>query len=97
MVLNGRGFLVISGLPVERWSMRETATAYFGLGTRLSSAHLQGHVLGHVQDLGRDVQDPNVRIYQTNARQTFPYQLLRRDTSACCASRPRNRRLVGAA
>jgi hypothetical protein len=73
-VLNGRGFLLMRGLPVERWSMRETATAYFGLGTHLGSARSQngqGHVLGHVQDLGRDVQDPNVRIYQTNARQTF--------------------------
>ena len=30
-----------------------------------------GHVLGHVQDLGLDVADPNVRIYQTNERQTY--------------------------
>jgi hypothetical protein len=73
-VLNGRGFLLIRGLPVERWSMREAATAYFGLGAHLGSARSQngkGHVLGHVRDLGLDVQDPNVRIYQTNARQTF--------------------------
>jgi len=28
-------------------------------------------VLGHVQDLGLDVHDPNVRIYQTNERQTY--------------------------
>jgi hypothetical protein len=73
-VLDGRGFLLIRGLPVERWSLRQSATAYFGLGRHLGSARSQngkGHVLGHVQDLGLDVQDPNVRIYQTNARQTF--------------------------
>jgi hypothetical protein len=73
-VLNGRGFLLLRGLPVERWSLREAATAYFGLGAHLGSARSQngkGHVLGHVQDLGLDVNDPNVRIYQTNARQTF--------------------------
>jgi hypothetical protein len=73
-VLNGRGFLLMRGLPVERWTIREAATAYFGLGAHLGSARSQngkGHVLGHVQDLGLDVQDPNVRIYQTNARQTF--------------------------
>src|ERR1700761_6689655 len=29
-VLNGRGFLLLRGLPVERWSIREAATAYFG-------------------------------------------------------------------
>ena len=73
-VLNGRGFLLLRGLPVERWSIREAATAYFGLGAHLGSARSQnakGHVLGHVQDLGLSAADPNVRIYQTNARQTF--------------------------
>jgi hypothetical protein len=73
-VLAGRGFLLMRGLPVERWSMREAATAFFGLGVHLGSARSQngkGHVLGHVQDLGLDVADPNVRIYQTNERQTY--------------------------
>jgi hypothetical protein len=73
-VLNGRGFLLMRGLPVERWTMREAATAFFGLGAHLGSARSQngkGHVLGHVQDLGLDVADPNVRIYQTHERQTY--------------------------
>ena len=73
-VLNGRGFLLLRGLPVERWSMQESATAFFGLGAHLGSARSQngkGHVLGHVQDLGLDVKDPNVRIYQTHERQTY--------------------------
>src|SRR5262245_36142284 len=73
-VLHGRGFLLMRGLPVERWSMREAATAFFGLGSHLGSPRSQngkGHVLGHVQDLGLDVADPNVRIYQTHERQTF--------------------------
>ncbi len=73
-VLNGRGFLLLRGLPVERWTMREAATAFFGIGSHLGSARSQngkGHVLGHVQDLGLDVKDPNVRIYQTHERQTY--------------------------
>ena len=73
-VLNGCGFLLMRGLPVGRWTMREAATAYFGLGAHLGSARSQngkGHVLGHVQDLGLDVNDPNVRIYQTHERQTY--------------------------
>jgi len=73
-VLNGRGFLLMRGLPVGRWSMRESATAFFGLGTHLGGARSQngkGHVLGHVQDLGLDAKDPAVRIYQTHERQTF--------------------------
>jgi hypothetical protein len=73
-VLNGRGFLLLRGLPVERWTMRDSATAFFGLGAHLGSARSQngkGHVLGHVQDLGLASHDPNVRIYQTHERQTF--------------------------
>jgi hypothetical protein len=73
-VLQGRGFLMVRGLPVERWSIRESATAFYGLGSHLGSARSQngkGHVLGHVKDLGLDVHDPNVRIYQTSERQTY--------------------------
>jgi len=61
-------------LPVERWSKRKTATAYFGLGSHLGSArsqNAQGHVLGHVKDLGFSSSDPNVRIYQTSERQGY--------------------------
>ncbi len=73
-VLNGRGFVLIRGLPVERWSRRESAIAFYGLGTHLGNARSQnaaGHVLGHVKDLGLSSSDPNVRIYQTHERQTY--------------------------
>src|SRR5262245_65538616 len=40
-VLNGRGFVMIRGLPVERWSLRAAATAYFGLGATHGSARSQ--------------------------------------------------------
>ena len=40
-LLTGRGFVLVRRLPVERWSMRKTATAYFGLGTHLGSARSQ--------------------------------------------------------
>ncbi len=73
-VLNGRGFALLRGLPVERWAMRLSATAFFGLGShcgRSLSQNAQGHVLGHVRDMGLRSDDPNVRIYQTAERQTF--------------------------
>ncbi len=74
-VIGGRGFVLIRGLPVHRYRIKETATAYFGIGTWIGSARSQnakGHVLGHVRDLGRDaVNDPTARIYQTRERQTF--------------------------
>lgn len=74
-VINGRGFALLRGLPVDRWSIKEAATAYFGIGTYLGSARSQngdGHVLGHVRDLGRDaINDTSARIYQTRERQLF--------------------------
>ncbi len=73
--MEGRGFALLRGLPVGRWSMREAATAFFGIGTHLGAARSQnarGHVLGHVRDLGRDaLADPTARTYQTRQRQTF--------------------------
>ena len=73
-VLEGRGFCLLRGLPVQRWPLRLSATAFFGIGTHLGTALSQnalGHVLGHVQDLGLRSDDPKVRIYQTAERQTF--------------------------
>ncbi len=73
-VLEGRGFVLLRGLPVAHWPLRLSATAFFGLGMHLGSAVSQnaaGHVLGHVRDLGLRSDDPNVRIYQTAERQTF--------------------------
>jgi Taurine catabolism dioxygenase TauD, TfdA family len=73
-VLRGRGFALLRGLPVQRWTTRQSAIAFFGLGAHLGQAvsqNAKGHVLGHVQDLGLDADDPNVRIYQTHERQTF--------------------------
>lgn len=73
-VLDGRGFVLIRGLPVERWTRREAAIAFYGIGTHLGAARPQnaeGHVLGHVKDLGKSSSDPNTRIYQTKERQTY--------------------------
>ena len=73
-VLNGRGFVLIRGLPVEERPIAESATAYWGIGTYFGSARSQnakGHVLGHVRDMGLSSKDPNVRIYQTTERQNF--------------------------
>ena len=72
-VLNGRGFVLIRSLPVERWTRREAAVAFLAIGAHLGPLRMQnaaGHLLGHVRDLGRSSNDPNTRIYQTRERQT---------------------------
>jgi len=73
-LLRGRGFAVLRGLPIARWGRRLGAVAFYGLGAHLGQPrpqNAQGHLLGHVRDVGLRVDDPNVRIYQTHERQTF--------------------------
>lgn len=73
-LLQGRGFAVLRGLPVHGYSERLSATMFYGIGCHIGhprSQNREGHVLGHVRDLGVKGSDPNVRIYQTNERQTF--------------------------
>ncbi len=73
-VLHGRGFQLFRGVPVQRYTPRQSAIAYWGLGLHLGEALSQngkGHVLGHVANLGLNYADPEVRGYQTNAR--LPY------------------------
>ncbi|KAK4553396.1 hypothetical protein LTR86_009453 [Recurvomyces mirabilis] len=74
-ILNGKGFLLFKGMPVEKWGNHKSAVAYMGLGTYLGyfvSQNGLGHVLGHVKDVGADAtQIDKVRIYRTAARQFF--------------------------
>ena len=72
-VVNGRGFVLIKGLPVDRWTKPEAALAFLIIGVQLGQLRMQnaaGHLLGHVRDMGRSSSDPNTRIYQTRERQT---------------------------
>ncbi|KAE9628677.1 TauD/TfdA family dioxygenase [Parasedimentitalea maritima] len=74
ILLNGVGVQVLRGLPIAGYSQKFAATIFCGLGAHLGSArsqNAQGHILGHVRDIGGDVNDPNSRIYHTCERQTF--------------------------
>lgn len=73
-ILEGRGFVLFRGLPVEPWGRKLAATAFMGIGLHLGALrpqNRQGHLLGHVKDLGLSSRDPNVRIYQTRERQNY--------------------------
>jgi hypothetical protein len=74
-VLDGRGFVLLRGMPVENRPVAESATAYWGVGTYFGSARSQnakGHLLGHIYDLGgRSETNPNIRSYATAERQNF--------------------------
>jgi hypothetical protein len=75
-VLDGRGFVLLRGMPVEDRPIALSATAYWGVGTYFGSArsqNAQGHLLGHVYDLGKGLSatNPNLRSYATAERQNF--------------------------
>lgn len=73
-LLEGRGFILVRGLPIEGRSIEWITTAFWGIGAHLGNArsqNSQGHLIGHVYDKSLSVDDPNVRVYQTRERQTF--------------------------
>ena len=73
-LIRGIGFQLITGLPVENYSGQMRATIFCGIGSHIGRARSQnaaGHLLGHVRDVGADINDPNTRIYQTTSRQSF--------------------------
>ena len=73
-LMHGRGIVMLRSFPVERFDREETAIAYLGLGGYLGktmSQNKQGHVLGHVKDLGGDYADAHTRGYMTNAEMRF--------------------------
>jgi hypothetical protein len=73
-LLSGVGLEVLRGLPIENYSQAFCATIFCGIGAHIGSTRSQnadGHILGHVRDIGADANDPNSRIYQTCERQTF--------------------------
>lgn len=73
-LLNGRGFVLIRGLPVGDLTRRQSAIAYWGLSTHFGRAVSQngkGHLLGHVKDVGGDYSRGDTRGYLTRAQLGF--------------------------
>ena len=73
-LIGGRGFALWRGLPVQQLGEAHASAVFVLLGIHLGSLRSQnaaGDLLGHVRNVGLDVADPTVRIYQTNRRQTF--------------------------
>lgn len=65
---DGRGFVLLRGLPVEAWGDDDSALAYWLLGQHLGRPGAQnpaGELLGHVVDTGEDAANPYVRRYRT--------------------------------
>lgn len=71
---HGRGFELVRGFPASEVGQGQSEAVFVGIGAHLGQARTQnaaGDLLGHVRNVGADITDPNVRIYQTDKRQTF--------------------------
>ena len=65
---NGRGFFVLRGLPVERYSEEEIDAVYFGLGLHLGTPvgqNPEGDLIGRVMAVG-DPAKKETRVFQTS-------------------------------
>lgn len=70
MIENGVGFVVIAGVPVDRFDIETAKTMYWGLGAHVGEAisqNARGELLAEVTDRGLDKDKANVRGYVTNA------------------------------
>jgi Taurine catabolism dioxygenase TauD, TfdA family len=70
----GHGFVLVRGVPVERYGEEDSSLAYWGLGLHLGRAVSQnaaGDLLGHVRDAGLSRRDPTVRLYRTRENLGF--------------------------
>jgi len=73
-LLDGRGFLLIRGVPVAQMTKAQAAATFWGIGVWLGkpvSQNALGHLLGHVKDIGGDYGDPRTRGYMTRAHMGF--------------------------
>lgn len=67
-IKNGCGFVLLSGLPVERWGVEDSEHFFWAFGLHFGipgAQNPQGDLLGHVTDTERNKSDPMVRLYQT--------------------------------
>lgn len=65
---NGRGFKLLRGLPLERYTDEDIRCLYYGIGLHMGIPVRQnprGELLGPVQNVG-NLHDKNTRVYETN-------------------------------
>ncbi|MEM9729851.1 MAG: TauD/TfdA family dioxygenase [Myxococcota bacterium] len=68
----GRGFQVVTGVPVERWTEAQAETFFWCFGLHLGipgAQNPEGHLLGHVRDTGESPDE--VRHYRTRVNINF--------------------------
>ena len=73
-VRDGVGVALYRSLPLDKFSLLETAIIYWAMGLYIGqpmSNNGEGDMIGHVVDAGEDYNDPRQRGYQTNATMDY--------------------------
>ena len=73
-VLDGRGFVMLRGLPLAGRSRFQAAAAFWVICSHFGCAVSQngkGHLLGHVKNLGADIDSPTGRGYNSPSELSF--------------------------
>lgn len=81
---DGRGFVVMAGLLVDRWPEADIERAYWAMGVQMGvglSQSVMGDRLGHVRDMTRE--DPTARAYR-NSSELNPHTDLAHMAALCC-------------
>lgn len=71
---DGKGLVLVRGLPVDRLEPVDIAIIYWAVGLHLgipASNNPDGDMIGHVTDLGGDIGHPKQRGYQTRATMDY--------------------------
>ncbi|MGB0576421.1 MAG: TauD/TfdA family dioxygenase [Alphaproteobacteria bacterium] len=71
-LMEGRGIVLIKGLPIDEFNRAQYAAAFWGISVyvgRALSQNRQGHLLGHVKDIGGDYS--KTRGYKTSSHMAF--------------------------
>ena len=73
-LMEGRGFALIRGLPIDGMSPYEYTAAFWGVSTHVGQAISQngeGHLIGHVTNKGNSLQTQTGRGYRSNEELFF--------------------------
>lgn len=74
-LIDGRGVVLIRGVPVERFGKARASTIYWGIGAHIGHPwpqNAKGHLLGDVTDQGKRADDPTSRGNEIGGL-PFPY------------------------
>jgi hypothetical protein len=73
-LVDGRGFVLVRGVPIESLTERQAELMAWGIGRHIGIAirqGAQGNLLAHVRDEGVDPSSPLTRGYQTRTRLNY--------------------------